>query len=469
MPPRPIEVLRVLQWIGFEEKRQTGNHRILRHPDGRQVVVPMHPKELPMGTFRRILKQAGLTTEEFQTLHRKRLSADPGKYQMHIGLITGEFPPMQGGVGDFTHELGKALAALGCQVNVITSMTAGSERQADGIAVFPVIERWDWRCWGVILKLVRELEPDVINIQYQTAAYGMQPAINLLPRRLRRERQRPRLVITYHDLREPYLFPKAGPLRRWITCEPARQSDAVIVTDHEDGSRLTLHVSRLTHLAWIPIGSNIAPAPPPNYDRDAWRARWGAGSGNLLLAYFGFLNESKGGETLIRALAEVVNHGVSASLLMIGGQVGASDPTNVAYLRQVEALITELGLSERVMWTGYTPAPEVSANLLATDICVLPYRDGVSFRRGSFMAALAHGCPIVSTRPRVPVPELRDGENILLVAPDDAAALAEAIARLAENADLRRRLGEGAATLARHFTWEKIAARTLALYESLLV
>ena len=44
MPPRPREVLRVLMRIGFEEKRQTGSHRILRHPDGRQVVVPMHPR-----------------------------------------------------------------------------------------------------------------------------------------------------------------------------------------------------------------------------------------------------------------------------------------------------------------------------------------------------------------------------------------------------------------------------------------
>ena len=72
MSPRPREVLRVLKRIGFEEKRQTGSHRILRHPDGRQVVVPMHPRELPMGTFRRILKQAGLTPEDFETLRRRK-------------------------------------------------------------------------------------------------------------------------------------------------------------------------------------------------------------------------------------------------------------------------------------------------------------------------------------------------------------------------------------------------------------
>ena len=387
---------------------------------------------------------------------------------------------MQGGVGDFTHELGKALTALGCQVSVITSRTAGSRRQMDGIAVLPIIEKWNWGCWNVILKLLQELEPHVVNIQYQTAAYGMHPAINLLPRRLRRERSRPRLVITYHDLREPYLFPKAGPLRRWITYEPAQQCDAVIVTNHEDALRLTHHALRITHhalrithLAQIPIGSNIEPTPPEDYDRDAWRARWGVGSNDLLLAYFGFLNESKGGETLIRALANPLlscNPILSCNplLLIIGGKVGSSDPTNAAYLHKIEALIVELGLNERVIWTGYTPADEVSANLLAADVCVLPYRDGASFRRGSFMAALAHGCAIVSTTPRVPVPELRDGENVLLVPPDDAEALAGAVARLAENADLRRRLGEGAAALAQHFTWERIAAQTLALYQTLL-
>jgi glycosyltransferase involved in cell wall biosynthesis len=84
------------------------------------------------------------------------------------------------------------------------------------------------------------------------------------------------------------------------------------------------------------------------------------------------------------------------------------------------------------------------------------------------MAALAHGLPIVSTRPRVDVPELRHRENILLVPPDAPVALAEAIARLAEDASLRHHLGKGAVRLAKDFTWEKIAEKTKALYEEIL-
>ncbi|MBM4430227.1 MAG: glycosyltransferase family 4 protein, partial [Chloroflexi bacterium] len=47
---------------------------------------------------------------------------------MRIGLITGEYPPDQGGVGDFTHELGKALAELGVEVSVITSVKGQGTR-----------------------------------------------------------------------------------------------------------------------------------------------------------------------------------------------------------------------------------------------------------------------------------------------------------------------------------------------------
>ncbi len=71
MPPRPRDILQVLIKIGFEPVRQTGSHQILRHADGRQVVVPMHPGEMPMGTFRNILKQARLTIDEFNQLRRK--------------------------------------------------------------------------------------------------------------------------------------------------------------------------------------------------------------------------------------------------------------------------------------------------------------------------------------------------------------------------------------------------------------
>lgn len=386
---------------------------------------------------------------------------------MKVLIVTGEFPPMEGGVGDYTREIGQALQTLGCQVHVVTSVHAGPQ---PGILVHPLVEQWSWGCWGVIRDLIRQHRPDVIHIQYQAAAYTMHPAINLLPWRLRRlGSERPQIVVTFHDLKVPYLFPKAGPLRRWVINELARRSDAAISTNREDYEVLRQRL--ISPPALIPIGSNIAPELPTGFDRTAWRARWGAGPKDILLCFFGFVNDRKGVDTLLRALKLATNdprRKTNASLLMIGGQTGASDPTNVAYLTQIQTMISELGLASRVHWTGFVPATEVTANFVAADICVLPFRDGVSFLHGTLHAALAHGMPIITTRPRVALPELEDRGNIFLVPREQPQALTDAILELAAAPDLRRILSDGAQALAKQYCWDKIATDTLDLYRILV-
>jgi glycosyltransferase involved in cell wall biosynthesis len=388
-------------------------------------------------------------------------------------LITGEFPPMQGGVGDYTRELGLALRELGCRVGVLTATAGGP---VPGLEVSPMVGRWGWGCWGTILDVVRRERPDVIHVQYQAAAYGMQPAINLLPRRLRLMGDgRPRIAVTFHDLKVPYLFPKAGRVRRWIVNELARGSDLAIVTNRDDLEAMQRVLAGRTApaLALVPIGSNITPVQPlliggRPYERDAWRARWGAGPGDVLLSFFGFVNDRKGVDTLLQALQRLSAGPLSgARLLMIGGQTGSSDPTNVAYLARIHALVDELGLADRVRWTGFTPAEEVTASFWAADLCVLPYRDGASLLHGTLHAALAHGVPIVTTRPRRPLPELVDGATACLVPPEDPDALAAAISRLAADPSLRATLAAGACRLAEQFRWPKIAAETLGLYSRL--
>lgn len=68
MPYSPREVVRRLQRAGFQETLQSGSHKVLRHPDGRQTYVAMHTRALSRGTFHNILKQAGLTVDEFRSL-----------------------------------------------------------------------------------------------------------------------------------------------------------------------------------------------------------------------------------------------------------------------------------------------------------------------------------------------------------------------------------------------------------------
>ena len=152
-----------------------------------------------------------------------------------------------------------------------------------------------------------------------------------------------------------------------------------------------------------------------------------------------------------------------------------------AHLRSLWAVIGLQVVVILALWFGWSEAPkqltvhvppdlrsgatlavdQVPAALLGADVVVLPYRDGISFRRGSLHAALALGCPVLSTHPRVPLPELVDGENVRLVAVDDAEALSLAACELARDPASRARIGSGARSLARQFTWEHIAQRTV--------
>jgi len=378
-------------------------------------------------------------------------------------MISGEYPPMEGGVGDFTHLLSEALTRLGVRVCVLTSHRASGEATNDALLVKPLVSSWRWySLYRVFHRVASEFQPDVINIQYQTAAYGMHPAVNFLPRLFSSYP----FVVTFHDLRVPYLFPKAGRLRWWVNESLARSSRAVIVTNEEDRCRL-MRTRGIKKLSLVPIGSNIALQLPSGFTREEWRRRLGIPEQALLLCYFGFLNESKGGEELIDALDHLQRKGYQVHLLMIGGVVGSSDPTNKVYLERVKERIRNYRLEHRVHWTGYLSPEKVSASFLISDICVLPYRDGASFRRGSLMAAITHGMPIISTWPRVRLPELTHGENIWLVPPRDARALSHAITLLAQDAELRRRLGRGALELSRCFDWQKIAQRTLEVYRAL--
>jgi glycosyltransferase involved in cell wall biosynthesis len=326
------------------------------------------------------------------------------------------------------------------------------------------ITSWGWGCWKRIRQIARQERLDVLNVQFQTAAYGMHPAINLVPKR----RSRPPVAVTFHDLKVPYLFPKAGSLRRWVVKTLVRRADGVIVTNREDEIKISNIKYQISNVARIPIGSNITPRLPGAYDRALWRKHWKLEPEDLLLGYFGFLNERKGGEDLIETLAALVARGLPAHLLFIGGRVGTSDPANLVYAKQVNRLIAERGLERRVHYTDFVPPEEVSASMEAVDVCVLPYRDGVSLRHGSLHACLAHGRPIVTTQPSVKTPELRDGENVLLAPAEDIAALADSVARLANDAELRTRLEKGALALATEFTWDHIAARTAEFFAELI-
>lgn len=429
---------------------------------------------------------------------------------MRIALLTGEYPPRPGGIGDYTRRLGLALVSRGHHILVFTIadcrfqiVDLGGSNLNLQSTISNLQSDWGWGVWRDVIAALYRTRPEVLHIQYQTGAYAMRPAVNFLPWRLRGLPNRPLVAVTAHDLLPPYLFPKAGPLRGWVTRRLLTDADAVVVTNEADFEKLTrdwrlgigdwedtlksqFSIPNPQFPSLIPIGSNITVAPPTGYERAAWRERLGVAEGETLVAYFGLISRTKALDTLLDTLIRLP---APIRVLVVGGE--ATAPEDRAFADEIERRIAAEGLSPRVTITGHCPEDQVSAHLLAADLAALPFTDGASFRRGSLLATLAHGLPTITTYPttddrpfdytqgrrlttdvaltrgRWPVVggALVDGENALLVPPGDAGALASAIERLEGDAALRAKLAEGGRALAGHFSWEAIAARHEELYQ----
>lgn len=350
-------------------------------------------------------------------------------------LLTGEYPPLRGGISDYTALLREALAELGVASLVLASAGA----HGDGVET---VDAWDWSMPRTLRRLVDEHAIDLVHIQYQAGAFQMHPAVNLLPVVAPGLLRRP-VVTTFHDLRVPYLFPKAGRLRPAVMLRMARASAAVIVTNPAD--ERTLNAARV-EAERIPLGPSLsAPAHLPEPSNT--------------VAYFGFPSREKGYQQLVLALAGLPRE--SRPELLI---VGADGPAGVhGFLSPEETMQFAADHGVRLHRTGYLRPARAAAALASCGVIAFPFPGGASQRSSALIATLAVGRPVVATvdAERDDLGELVNLPQLRLIPPGDIGLL---------GATLRAALADppSAAPLPAAFQWPSIAERHLALYQRLL-
>jgi glycosyltransferase involved in cell wall biosynthesis len=354
-------------------------------------------------------------------------------------MVCPSYPPQEltCGVGDYTRCLAEALVAHGQQVTVVAS-AAWSGPARGGVTVLPILDApAPW--WRVAVA-------DVVNVQYAPELYRGR-------RRVLRATLAVPTVVTLHTLLDSTVGARAAAL--WLLTS-ARH---VIAANEEVTGMVRRRAPWLAkRLTEIPIGSNIAAELAG--DRAATRAALGVPEDAPLLAHFGLVYPGKGLETLIASLATLRRAHPDLRLVIIGDTREAER----GYRAGLETLAARLEVAEAVVWAGRRPDAAVSRILAAADVFVVPFDGGASIRRGSLMAGLAHGLPVVSTVAAVPTAYLRDGENIALVPPRNPAALAARVAALLGSTAQRARLADGARKLAARVAWPAIAAETCAVY-----
>ena len=135
-------------------------------------------------------------------------------------------------------------------------------------------------------------------------------------------------------------------------------------------------------------------------------------------------------------------------------------------LKEAQELTGQLGLGERVTFSGYADYADVPRVYRAHDIFASPtYAEGFS---NTILEAMASGLAVLSCRSVGVVDCVRDGENGLLVEAGDVPAQARALTALVNDRQLRGRLADAAlAECRRTYSWHAVGRQIMAVYEQL--
>lgn len=374
-----------------------------------------------------------------------------------VAMILHDFYPSIGGAQTHTLALSRALRARGIDVIAVTRPHPGTPayEEVQGIPTYRVgmqggcaIAGLSYLTAGFALLARERQRYQVLHCHQMISPMTLALMARALPGK--------RLVINPHG-RGPRgdvakltrLRPLTGKLR---VAAALRWGDAFVAIAreiHDELRTMGVQEERIWDIANGVDVERFAPAAPD--ERMDLRRRLGLPDGKLVV-FVGRLTVAKALDVLLNAWAQRDATLADAHLILVGDGELRDD-----LMRQMHAL----GMAQSVVFTGSTH--DTAAYLRACDAFVLSSRtEGMPV---ALLEAMACGLPCVATRVGGSVEVLEDGTSGRLVAPEDAAALAkalaEALATPAWGIRARRRIQD-------RYAIDAVAQRYVTLYESLL-
>ena len=370
----------------------------------------------------------------------------PGVNRSHASpwhLITPEYPPQAGGVSDYTRLLAHALAEAGEEVQVWCPSSDRAPESDSRVEVRYELGRMrpaDLFLLGAALDQLPK--PRRLLLQWVPHGFGYR-SMNLpfcLWILARSALRRDEVEIMVH---EPFLVFGEGTWKQDLAALVHRVMTAVLLqatrcvwvsTPMWSEALKPFALGRRISFRWLPIPSNI----PVVGDRAATLAvRKRLDCGGPLFGHFGTYGRVI--TTLLREMIpSVLNALPTATMVLVG-------PGGERFRTELVQTCPEIG--SRLSATGYLDFYDVSTYISACDVMVQPYPDGVTTRRTSVMAALAHSRATITTSGRLTEPFWARSEAVNLHPVGDLPSFLEAARRLSEDEAQRNLLGTRAHAL----------------------
>jgi len=359
---------------------------------------------------------------------------------MLIGIICPNFPPasFEGGISHYSLRLAEALVEQGHRVVAITSteftLSSAWGERTPGLAIKPVKGPWNRKSVRDIRRIAMADPYDALVLQYSPASFKWSFRLAWCIAAFPCQK-----ITAFHTL-------WGGGLDRLLGLLMLLGCRKIIATNSEVMVLLERHLPLfLCKTYWIPIGSNIQPT--------AARTAATHGSEGPIFCYFGMVYPGKGLSLILDVLKGLKNQGVHFRFKFIGGGMPGAEGLE----KDLQREILTKGLQDRVEHLGLIAAEEASFWIQASRFVFLPYDSGLSDRRGSFMAAIAHGKAVVTTPPAVDMAFLKNGVNVVWPEKTSVEDYLPILQRLLHDDGLVAKLEKGARELSQQFRWQKIA------------
>lgn len=297
-------------------------------------------------------------------------------------FFSGDYPHLISGVGDYVYNLKRELQFLGIDVSIITTNNSKITQESQ---VYPIMQ---WKTKDVIdaLKLLKKITKNsqqLIHFQYPTSGCGK---YNLLPHLLAAICRvlGYTVVTTLHEYSNVHLLRR---ISEWLFIIASHK---IIVTAHSEKRKILKNDSFLRK--WlerkttvIPISSNIQICNKEyNYNSN-------------IITFFGQFYPNKGYDVVLQWF-EVIEHNFPGEykFRFVGG-THYYYPNELPKFKQKAE--TRLG-KENLEWIINKSISEVCSYIKGSFLIALPYKDGITIRKTTFLAALVNGIPILTNSGR---------------------------------------------------------------------